>query len=69
MVEMNEVNYALSHASKDSLILLDEVGRGTATIDGMALAQSINEYICEEIKCVTLFSTHYHELTSLSDTL
>ena len=69
MVEMNEVNYALSHASKDSLILFDEVGRGTATFDGMALAQSIIEYICEEIKCVTLFSTHYHELTSLSDTL
>ena len=69
MVEMNEVNYALQHASKDSLILFDEVGRGTATFDGMALAQAIIEYVCGEIKCITLFSTHYHELTALSETI
>ena len=69
MVEMNEVNYALQHSSEKSLILFDEVGRGTATFDGMALAQAIIEYICESKKCITLFSTHYHELTSLSDTL
>lgn len=69
MVEMNEVNYALQHSSSQSLILFDEVGRGTATFDGMALAQAIIEYICENQKCITLFSTHYHELTELSSTL
>ena len=69
MVEMNEVNYALQHSSEKSLVLFDEVGRGTATFDGMALAQAIIEYICEEKHCVTLFSTHYHELTSLSSTI
>ena len=69
MVEMNEVNYALQHSSIDSLILFDEVGRGTATFDGMALAQAIIEHVCSEIKCITLFSTHYHELTSLSNTI
>ena len=69
MLEMNEVNYALAHATKDSLILFDEVGRGTATFDGMALAQAIIEYICLHIKAITLFSTHYHELTALSSNL
>ena len=69
MVEMNEVNYALQHSTAKSLILFDEVGRGTATFDGMALAQAIIEYICDEKKCITLFSTHYHELTSLSSTI
>ena len=69
MVEMNEVNYALSHSSEKSLILFDEVGRGTATFDGMALAQAITEYICQEKRCITLFSTHYHELTSLAETI
>ena len=69
MVEMNEVNYALTHSSEKSLILFDEVGRGTATFDGMALAQAIIEYICLNKKCITLFSTHYHELTSLSDSI
>ncbi len=69
MVEMNEVNYALQHSSEKSLILFDEVGRGTATFDGMALAQAIIEYICEEKHCVTLFSTHYHELTALSSSI
>lgn len=69
MVEMNEVNFALQHASVNSLILFDEVGRGTATFDGMALAQAIIEYICNNIKAITLFSTHYHELTALSDNI
>ena len=69
MVEMMETNYALSHATKNSLILLDEIGRGTATFDGMALAQGIIEYIHEHIGAKTLFATHYHELTELSHTL
>lgn len=69
MVEMNEANNAISNATSNSLILFDELGRGTATFDGMALAQSIIEYIEKNIKCKTLFSTHYHELTDLSETL
>lgn len=69
MVEMNEVNNALEFATKNSLILFDEIGRGTATYDGMALAQAIIEYIHENIKCKTLFSTHYHELTTLEKDL
>lgn len=69
MVEMVEANEALTHATKDSLILFDEIGRGTATYDGLALAQGMIEYIHQEIKAQTLFSTHYHELTKLSQTL
>ena len=69
MVEMVEANYALCNATKDSLVLFDEIGRGTATFDGMALAHSILEYCHEKIGCITLFSTHYHELTSLDKTL
>lgn len=69
MVEMTEANYAISNATKNSLILFDELGRGTATYDGMALAQAILEYIHERIGCVTLFSTHYHELTILDQKL
>ena len=69
MVEMNEVNNALSNATSNSLIIFDEIGRGTATYDGMALAQAVIEYIHENIKCKTLFSTHYHELTQLEDSL
>jgi DNA mismatch repair protein MutS len=65
MVEMLEANNAISHATQNSLILFDEIGRGTSTYDGMALAQSIIEYIHEHIKAKTLFSTHYHELTAL----
>ena len=68
MVEMNEANYAISNATKNSLVLFDELGRGTATFDGMALAQAIIEYI-HEIDCKTMFSTHYHELTDLDKTL
>ena len=69
MIEMNEVNYALQHSSEHSLILFDEVGRGTATFDGMALAQAIIEYICDKKKAITLFSTHYHELTALANSI
>ena len=69
MVEMMEANRAISNATENSLILFDELGRGTATFDGMALAQSIIEYIHENIKCKTLFSTHYHELTDLENNL
>ena len=69
MVEMKEANNAVSNATKNSLILFDELGRGTATYDGMSLAQSILEYIHDNIKAKTLFSTHYHELTSLEQNL
>lgn len=69
MVEMMEVNNALQFATKNSLVLFDEIGRGTATYDGMALAQSIIEFIHNNISCKTLFSTHYHELTSLESSL
>ncbi|WP_302150612.1 DNA mismatch repair protein MutS [Limosilactobacillus vaginalis] len=69
MVEMMEANNALMHATNRSLILFDEIGRGTATYDGMALAQAIIEYIHEHLRAKTLFSTHYHELTALETTL
>lgn len=69
MVEMKEANNAISNATSKSLVLFDELGRGTATFDGMALAQAIIEYIHDHIKCKTLFSTHYHELTDLENNL
>ncbi len=69
MVEMNEVNNALKNATINSLIIFDEIGRGTATYDGMALAQAIIEYIHENLHSKTLFSTHYHELTVLENDL
>lgn len=65
MVEMNEAKRAICNATKDSLILFDELGRGTATYDGMSLASSILKYVTTKIGCKTLFSTHYHELTSM----
>lgn len=67
MVEMSEANVALHYATKSSLILFDEIGRGTATYDGMALAQAMLEYIDSAIQAKTLFSTHYHELTELEE--
>ncbi len=67
MVEMAETNYALRHADENSLLIFDEIGRGTATFDGMALAQAILEYDAAKIKAKTLFSTHYHEITSISE--
>lgn len=69
MVEMNEANNAISNATRNSLVLFDELGRGTATFDGMALAQAIIEYIHEHVKCKMMFSTHYHELTDLDKNL
>ncbi len=66
MVEMMEANNAIENATENSLILFDELGRGTATYDGMSLAQAIIEYIHDNIKAVTLFSTHYHELTGIT---
>ena len=68
MVEMMEAKNAIVNATENSLILFDELGRGTATYDGMSLARAILEYVNTKIKCKTLFSTHYHELTDLSET-
>ena len=69
MVEMKEANRAISDATENSLILFDELGRGTATYDGMSLAEAILEYIHNHIHAKTMFSTHYHELTSMAKTL
>ena len=69
MVEMKEAEFAIHNATENSLILFDELGRGTATFDGMALAQSIIEFIHHKIGAKTIFSTHYHELTDLEGTL
>ena len=68
MVEMMEANNAITNATKNSLILFDELGRGTATYDGMSLAGAIIEYIHDKVKAKTFFSTHYHELTDLERT-
>ena len=65
MVEMTEVAEILKNATKESLVILDEIGRGTSTFDGMSIARSVVEFICENIGCKTLFATHYHELTSM----
>ena len=65
MVEMKEAKNAICNATQDSLILFDELGRGTATYDGMSLAEAILKYVSTKIRCKTLFSTHYHELTVL----
>ena len=69
MVEMSEVANILNNATQNSLILLDEVGRGTATFDGLSIAYSLTEYLSNHIKAKTLFSTHYHELTELEGKL
>ena len=65
MVEMTEVAEILQHATQNSLVILDEIGRGTSTFDGMSIARAVVEYICENLGCKTLFATHYHELTSM----
>jgi DNA mismatch repair protein MutS len=69
MVEMQELSNILHSATEDSLVILDEVGRGTATFDGISIAWAATEYVVNEIRCKTLFATHYHELTTLGDEL
>jgi DNA mismatch repair protein MutS len=69
MVEMNETANILNHASDRSLVLLDEIGRGTATFDGLSIAWSVAEYLASEIKARTIFATHYHELNELAGIL
>jgi DNA mismatch repair protein MutS len=66
MVEMNETAAILNNATSRSLVILDEIGRGTATFDGLAIAWSVAEHLCDEIQCRTIFATHYHELTALA---
>lgn len=65
MVEMKEVSHILHHATSDSLVILDEIGRGTSTYDGMSIARAVVEYITEKIHAYTLFATHYHELADM----
>jgi DNA mismatch repair protein MutS len=69
MVEMNETANILNHATPKSLVLLDEIGRGTATFDGLSIAWSVAEYLASEIQCRTIFATHYHELNELASIL
>ncbi|MDP4646416.1 MAG: DNA mismatch repair protein MutS [Akkermansiaceae bacterium] len=68
MVEMSETALILNHATEKSLVILDEIGRGTATFDGLSIAWSVAEHLHDTIKCRTLFATHYHELTDLANT-
>ena len=67
MVEMNEVAEILKNATKNSLVILDEIGRGTSTFDGISIAKAVAEHICKKIGCKTLFATHYHELITMEN--
>jgi DNA mismatch repair protein MutS len=69
MVEMSETSAILHTATEKSLVLLDEIGRGTSTYDGVSIAWSVSEYLHDKVKCKTVFATHYHELTQLTDEL
>jgi DNA mismatch repair protein MutS len=69
MVEMQELSHILHSATEDSLVVLDEVGRGTATYDGISIAWAATEYFVNTVRAKTLFATHYHELTALADRL
>jgi DNA mismatch repair protein MutS len=69
MVEMTELADILDHATEHSLVLLDEVGRGTSTADGLAIAQAVTEHIHDEVGALTLFATHHHDLTTVADSL
>lgn len=67
MVEMKEVSYILKHATNRSLLILDEIGRGTSTFDGMSIARAVIEYCLKNVHGLTLFATHYHELIAMAD--
>ena len=67
MVEMNETSLIVNNATEQSLVILDEIGRGTATFDGLSIAWSVAEHLHDEVRCRTLFATHYHELCALAD--
>lgn len=67
MVEMNEVAEIIKNATKNSLVILDEIGRGTSTFDGISIAKAVAEHICKKIGCKTLFATHYHELITMEN--
>jgi DNA mismatch repair protein MutS len=69
MVEMTEAAHILNHATDRSLVILDEIGRGTSTFDGLSIAWAVAEYLHDELQAKTMFATHYHELTDLTRTL